>query len=142
MLCSSTLTASLRGRTHDGTHLLHTFHLTAYNELLSTVVLSAHKRASLNEVLRNCYGKNHTDDAFEVADEFSVLAPLRRESFRGDKEESGPRVEACDCLNKVKHGITPVYYITTTITVRIYYPAALKKPSYINCIFKLIYMIW
>jgi len=27
-----------------------------------------------------------TADALEVADEFSVLTPLRRESFRDDKE--------------------------------------------------------
>jgi len=65
-------------------------------------------------VLRRCNGKNHTVDALEVADEFSVLTPLRRESFRSDKEQSGPRVEACDCLNEGKHDITPIYYTTTT----------------------------
>jgi len=37
-----------------GTHLLHRFHTTGYNELLSTVVLSVHRSASLNEVLRHC----------------------------------------------------------------------------------------
>lgn len=65
-------------------------------------------------MLRHCNGKNRTADALEVADEFSVLTPLRRESFRGDKEQSGPHVEPCDCLNEGKH-ITPIYYTTTTV---------------------------
>ena len=60
-------------------------------------------------MLRHCYGKNHTADALEVADEFSVLTPLRRESFRGDKEESGPPVEACDCWYEGKHVIASIY---------------------------------
>jgi len=66
-------------------------------------------------VLRQCNDKNHTVDALEVADEFSVLTPLRRESFRGDKEQSGPCVEACDCLKEGKQGIAPIHYTTTTV---------------------------
>jgi hypothetical protein len=59
--------------------------------------ISSQMSKSLNDVLRRCCDKNHTAGAL-VADEFSLLTPLRRESFRCDKEESAQRVEARDCV--------------------------------------------
>jgi len=88
------------------------------NAVFDWHLLSAHRWASLNEVLRRYCGRNQTADALEFV-EFSVSTTIRHETFRCDKE-SRPRDEVRDWLRGRKQNITTVYW-TATLELKCHY---------------------